>query len=268
MTQARDGDRDTAIDLVRSACASGRIIEADRDMRIEQLKHARTVDEIAMYVRDIVPDAAPPQPSVTYGPPTTSSEYVSLEDLQPKLSAARIIVPLVFVLVMAVIGIGAVVAYFGAGLSDGLDSVTGAEPDVLSADGYQDLLAAVEEETGSTEVFSATLYPTYAALELPVDRNSRRSEYWNWDGDLETNGMKTTSSAGRVDLSRIDPAVFAGLIEQVRANVEDPTTWYVIVRAPDDDRSVMWVYASNDYGETAYVGARRNGTVTYDSTDY
>ena len=58
------------------------------------------------------------------------------------------------------------------------------------------------------------------------------------------------------------------LVEQARANVEDPTSWYAILRAPDEDRTVVWAYASNEYSESEYLGARRNGTITYDSTKH
>ena len=56
------------------------------------------------------------------------------------------------------------------------------------------------------------------------------------------------------------------LVEQVQTKVEEPTSWYAIVRAPDDDRAVVWAYASNEYGVSEYLGARRDGTITYDST--
>jgi hypothetical protein len=130
-------------------------------------------------------------------------------------------------------------------------------------------MAALEEETGSTVAFSAVLYPTYAVVEVPVDATSQREEYWYWDGeDLTRNDNKSTSSYGRTDLSRIDAAVIVDLTDQVQKNVEEPTSYYAIVRSPDDDRAVIWAYASNDYSESEYLGARRDGTITYDSTDY
>ena len=58
------------------------------------------------------------------------------------------------------------------------------------------------------------------------------------------------------------------LIAQVRELVEDPTSWYAIVRAPDADRAVVWAYASNEYNESEYLGARRNGSITYNSTEH
>lgn len=274
MEQARDGDRDAAIELVENACAAGRIIEADRDMRIEQIKHAQTVDEIAMYVRDLRPEVPGPvvqQSAVGYGPP---AEYVALDDLRPKSSATRIVVPLVVALVIAVTAIGGVLALVGNSLVDSIDEVAGSgsgekPADVLSVAGYADLLAAIEAQTGSTEAFSAVLYPTYGVVELPVDATSQREEYWYWDGsDLTRNDVKSTSSLERTDLSRVDPAVIVDLVDQVRGKLDEATSWYAIVRAPDHDRAVVWAYATNEYSETAYLGARRNGTITYDSTEH
>lgn len=265
--EARDKDRNAAIRVVESACAAGRIIEADRDMRIEQLKHAQTLDEIAMYLRDL---RMPAEPTASYGPP---SEYVSLDALTSRSSASRFVVPLAIVVMVVVTFIGGIVVFVGASLYDGADSVSvsesGSEVDVLSADGYQDLLAAVEEQTGATVAFMAVLYPTYASVELPVDGNSQRAKHWYWDGsELSDNDVKTTASGARYELGKVDPAVLVDLVEQVRGKVESPESWYAIVRAPDADRAVIWAYATGEYGESAYLGARRDGTVTYDSSDY
>ena len=273
--RARDKDRDAAIEVVEAAWADGQIVEADRDKRVEELLRAQTLAEVRMLVHDLQPPAHAP---VTASTPLAASEppYATLEQVHAttppggKVSRAVLVVPLVVVAVIAVVIIGAVVAIVGA-----IDASQGGlggsdEPaDVLSVEGYADLLAAIEEETGSTVAFSAVLYPTYASVELPVDRTTQREEYWYWDGrELTNNDVKSTSSFERTDLSRVDPAVLVDLVGQVQGKLDDATTWYAIVRAPDDDRAVMWAYASNEYGESEYLGARRDGTITYDSTDY
>lgn len=295
MTQkARESDRNAAIKLVESAFAVGEIIEADRDKRIEQLQLAQTLDEIRMITHDIqssapeapaapaadpIPLAQPaePPPYVPYGPPETTPEvdFPTLQEIQanadkPKLSKAVILVPLAVVLVVAIALIGGIVALVDNSSDDsGVLGIGSEEPDVLSKDGYQDLLDAVRNETGDTTAFSAVLYPTYAVVELPVDAKTQREEYWYWDGEeLTNNDTKSTSSFPRTDLAEIDAALIVDLVEQVQTKVEDPTSWYAIVRAPDSDRAVVWAYASNEYNESEYIGARRDGTITYDSTDY
>lgn len=262
--KARDSDRDAAIKLVEAAWAVGEIVEADRDKRVEQLQRAQSQDEIRMITHDIQ-SAAPEVPDVPYGPPTSTP----LTPAAPaKASKALILVPLAVVLVVAVAIIGGIVALAGGGV-DAIDAgIGGDEPDVLSEAGYDDLLAALEERTGSTTAFSAVLYPTYAVVEVPVDTSTQREEYLYWDGDeLTTNDMKSTSSFERTNLATVDPAVIVDLVAQVRELVEDPTTWYAIVRAPDADRAVVWAYASNEYSESEYLAARRNGAITYDSTE-
>jgi hypothetical protein len=139
--------------------------------------------------------------------------------------------------------------------SDGLD--------VLSVAGYRDLLDAIEERTGSTEVFEAVLYPTYAVGSLPLDSATPRDASFSWDGALEIRDERTTSPYARFDLSTVDPAVILRLLERARSRLEDPTSWYATVRAPvGADPAVIGVYASNDAGETVHVGATRAGRVT------
>lgn len=275
--RARDKDRDAAIEVVEAAWAEGQIVEADRDKRVEELLRAQTLAEVRMLVHDLQPPAQAPAPASAPAPEPAPPPYATLEQvraMKPQgatVSRAVFVVPLVVVVVVAVAIIGAIVALVGAIDATTEGGLIGSdEPaDVLSVEGYADLLAAVEEETGSTIAFSAVLYPTYASVELPVDRTTQREEYWYWDGhELTNNDVKSTSSFARTDLSRVDPAVLVNLVEQVQTRLEDATTWYAIVRAPDDDRAVMWAYASNEYGESEYLGARRDGTITYDSTDY
>lgn len=279
MTQkARESDRNAAIELVQSAFAVGEIIEADRDKRIEQLQLAQTLDEIEMITHDIqssAPETSAPAPYVPYGPDDTAEpDYPTLQQVRASTGGARvpkavILVPLAVVLVVVIAMIGGIVALVDG--SDGDSGVLGlgSDPvDVLSEDGYRDLLDAVRTETGDTTAFSAVLYPTYAVVELPVDETTQREAYWYWDGEeLTDNDTKSTSSFPRTDLAQIDPALIVDLVEQVRAKVEDPTSWYAIVRAPDSDRAVVWAYASNEYQESEYIGARRDGTITYDSTE-
>lgn len=282
--KARESDRNAAIKVVEAAFAVGEIVEADRDKRIEQLQLAQTMDEIRMLTHDIrssAPEApatplplaqpADPPPYVPYGPPTTSATPdTSVATPAPKVSKSVVLVPLAIVLVVAIALIGGLVALIANSTDEdgsGPLGIGDAEVDVLSVAGYQDLLDAIRDETGGTKAFSAVLYPTYAVVELPVDDTTQREAYWYWDGDdLTDNGTKSTSSFQRTDLAQMDPAVIVDLVEQVRTLVEDPTSWYAIVRAPDDDRAVVWVYASNEYSESEYLGARRDGTITYDST--
>ena len=145
--------------------------------------------------------------------------------------------------------------------SDGSDGLFGkSEVQVLTEDGVGDLVAALEEETGSTEVFSATIYPTYAVVRVPADRTSQREVGYYWDGhDFEPWGSKGTSSNARIDLAEIDAAILPPLVRQARAQVDDPNTWYVIINRDSSDDGWISAYASNEFSEGGYIEVDRNG---------
>jgi hypothetical protein len=104
---------------------------------------------------------------------------------------------------------------------------------------------------------------------VPVDATTQREKYYYWDGrDLTDQDSKSTSTDDRFDLQTVDPAVVVRLVQKVRRLSDEPTSWYAVVRAPDDGGSMIWAYASNDYSESVYVGARRDGTITYNSTEH
>ena len=284
--RARDKDRDAAITMVEAAWADGQIVEADRDKRVEELGRAQTLGEIRMFTQGLEPtmsDAAPPTPPappaspVEYGPSAPTPVSTTTTAKMPK---ALLVVPLIVVLVVGVSVVGGIVALVN-GASNGIDSVTssqsyapGEEPDegdvnVLSEGGYADLVAAVKDETGATTSFSAVLYPTYAVVEIPVDATTQREKYYYWDGrTLVDQDSKNTSTGKRFDLQSVDPAVVVRLVQKVRRLSDEPTSWYAAVRAPDEsDGSMIWAYASNDYRESVYIGARLDGTIVYNSAE-
>ncbi len=196
----------------------------------------------------------------------------------PTASSARVskrllLVPLVGVVVVAVLAIGGITAIVNAIRDNTTSGVLGAldhqDANVISVQGYTDLLDAVREQSGSTTAFSAVLYPTYAVVELPVDHRTAHEEYWYWDGsELTSNDIKSSSSFPRTDLASVDPQVVVDLVRKVRSKMPDEDTWYAIVRAPDESGAAVWAYASNDFGDTVYLGARPDGRVTWDSTQH
>ncbi|HET7734749.1 MAG TPA: hypothetical protein VFK52_02135 [Nocardioidaceae bacterium] len=190
-------------------------------------------------------------------------------------SRALPFVPIIGGVVAVVAGI-AVVVFLVNQLSDvdvagpGPGSVTTSptvpverQADVLSAAGFQDLVAAVKEQTGTTKVFDATLYPTYAVLQLPVDWETQRQQSFYWDGKvLRANESFGKSSGPRLDLTTVSVDGMLRLVRMIRNVVEEPTSWYVIVNSPDDhDPAVMYAYASNKFTEGGYISATADGKV-------
>ena len=135
--------------------------------------------------------------------------------------------------------------------------------DVLSAEGFRDLVAAVRNQTGTTKVFDATMYPTYAVLQLPVDWETQRQQSFYWDGEiLKPNESFGKSTGPRMDLTTLDVDGMLRLVRMIRNVVDEPTSWYVTVNAPDEhDPAVMYAYASNKFTEGGYISATADGKV-------
>ncbi len=155
----------------------------------------------------------------------------------------------------------------GVGVPDlpDLPDLTTPTAAVLTEDGYREMLSALEGRTGSTQVFGAVLYPEYASFEVPEDGTSLRSRRLSWNGELTDDNQLGTSNQQRVDLARLKPEVFLRLIRRVKALVDDPNTYYVIVDGkstvfPDDGTRVR-AYANNVYSEGAYIAADLTGKV-------
>jgi hypothetical protein len=277
--------------------ATGRIVAADRDMRVEQIKGAQTRGDVETITRDLVPHAAMPMPMPTQATPTGSASTFSYgpasggtapPEVAGLVKAANIKIPKIAFLLPAIIGVVVIGSFAfgifafvkdvdlggvgggGGGITDSRTYAPGVEPEVginvLSAQGYTDLLDAIRDETGATESFSAVLYPTYAVVELPVDATSQRSNRFYWNGELESQESFGTSTDQRYDLDEVDPAVMIKLLKKVRSRIESPTSWYAIIGPERDDGSVLSAYASNEYSETAYVLATADGTITYESS--
>lgn len=260
--RARDDDRDDAIEIVEAAWADGQIVEADRDRRVEQLLTAQTMAEVRMLVHDLQPPDVPRWTAPVAAPRTGG---------RPGSVVIAVAVALVLVvggglaaLLALVAGPAEVEATDQAGVAAPESGAGGA--DVHSAQGHRDLVADLVSATGSSVVFEAVLYPEYAVLSLPVDTTSQRENRWYWNGairDLESRG---TSSYDRFDLAEVDMAVVTRLLERVRTMVDDPTTSYVILRAPDpQDGAAVSAYASNEFQEGAHLVATGDGQVIHSS---
>jgi hypothetical protein len=273
-------------------------VQADHDMRLDQIKNASSPQEIDLVVRDLQPQvaaagvAAPtvaggappatgqqPWPLVNYGPTQGQPvELTAVANAGKKIGGIIAVVVLISVIVpIAGVIIGLVSArdtFDDINFGEPVDETTylpGQEPgengvNVHTVGGYQDLVAAVEETAGSTQVFSATLYPRYAVVQLPEDATGKRYQYYYWDGrTLSSNDSKSTSDDPRVDLASVKPEILIGLLEDVRGRVEDPTSWYVNIDSITSEGPRIAAYVSNEYGDGAYIVATLQGEIIYES---
>ena len=92
---------------------------------------------------------------------------------------------------------------------------------VHTVDGFNDLVDALEEETGETYAYSAVLYPRYAVLEVPTGTGDRYENFY-WDGELSPNDIKGTTTNEQFDLSLVDPEQMVDLLIEVRGRIDDP----------------------------------------------
>ncbi|MDO9456577.1 hypothetical protein [Nocardioides sp.] len=225
-----------------------------------------------------------PSGGVPYGPPTAHDPQPLLVRPRRRRGSPAVVAGLVIGVALAVVL--ALVAFstdddptasdptasdpFGdtgdlGGVDDPAEPAVDVPPDVLSVEGYADLVAAVRDRTGSTRVFEAVLYLEYAVLDVPVDQSSLRKELLRWDGELGDLGTKGRATEQRIDLAAVDPALLVRLVRRAARLVEDPTASYVIIRGRstvfDDDGARIYAYASNEFGETAYLATRLDGTL-------
>jgi len=300
--RADNSARNAAIKTVDAALKSGRIVQADHDMRVEQLRGAQTMQDIDLAVRDLrapgpgapatiapmaptptgqPPASGQPWPLVNYGPGAGSAGVTDVTTAVGNGGKAigGIIAAIILVAVVVPIA-GAVIAFFAArdsfpdfgdiGPTDDTTYLPGQEPgksgvNVHTVDGYNDMVDALGDETDATFAFSAVLYPQYAVLEVPTGTNNRyQNFYWNGE-ELELQDVKGTSDDGQVDLSLVDPQMMVDCLNTVRGRLDTPDSWYVVIGDSFGQGPQMGCYASNDFGETTYISQTLDGTVIYDS---
>lgn len=299
MDRVSESDRNEAIKAVDAALADGRIVQADRDHRIAQLRDARTPSELQMVTHDLVhrdrtwatytppeeaahteppppstPQAGPP-PSVSYGPPLASSpEVARVFATRRRSGMGCVLIPFVLILLFAGGTIISVLSAirgsddpvefeFGGPSFPGFDDAGPQPPKMHTAAGLRQLRTTLREETGSSQVFRATLYPAYASVEVPAEPTGKRALTFFYDGELGE-PSKGTSDLERWDLARIDAQVMIDLVRKAKGLVDDPTTWYVTIRKPGppfDNGGWLTAHASNEFGESGYLEAALDGTV-------
>lgn len=286
-----DGERKAARQAVEAALAHGRIVQADHDRRVDQVEHAQTPAELAMVVHDL--QHRDPAPTwTTYVPPETAGSPPTgptpLETMQPVAgpvappspssragSAVAVAIFLVVTLMVGGVvvtlavegaqdaGLGETFDEFGDDLGDGFPGPPpGPDARLLTPGGFERLLGSLDARLGSTEVFEAVLYPDYGVVTTPAEPSGPRSISYYYDGESLTESTRSTSTERRYDLADVDPAVVARLTRRARALVDEPTTFYAIVRRPQDG-GTAWItaYASNEFSETAFLSATLDGTV-------
>lgn len=135
-------------------------------------------------------------------------------------------------------------------LSEGRGAVDAVPPaaGLQTADGWSALVAAIKEESGSTSVYDAVVYPEYASLGLDGDGAVERRLYrgGGWQEGFEA---RTPVVGSLVDLADIDPELWAELAAATAQHfqIADPTGTYMIVNAYTGTPQIM-VYVQSENG--------------------
>ncbi len=297
--RADNSDRNDAIKLVDAALKSGRIVQADHDMRVDQLQGAQTMQEVDMMVRDLrapgptsPPTVAPvpptatgqagpgqPWPLVNYGPASHEAADIAAAVGKGGKAIGGIIAAIVLVAVIVPIA-GAAIAFFAArdsfpdfgdiGPTDDTTYLPGQAPgeggvNVHTVEGFNDMVDALRDESGQTFSYSTVIYPRYAVLEVPTGTNNRYQNYY-WNGEeLELQDFKSTSTDDQFDLALIDPDQIIEMLNTVRDRLDNPESWYVVIGDYAAQETQISAYATNDFGESSYIVETLDGTVIYDS---
>jgi len=213
------------------------------------------------YTPDDTPDPDGPadRAPVPYRPPQPPTPLRSLDERTVRSTGAALPI------VLAVGGMVATAALAGLIFALGGADEPGADQPQTDT-GFDALVAALDDERGSTLARRAVIYPDYASVTapyLPDHPGDERELSYYWDGEL-AEPSKGTSDEETFDLADVDSAVLDGLCPQVERLVEDPTTCYLIIEKPAaDDETPAWIsaYASNEFNQTAWIGFGLDGTV-------
>jgi hypothetical protein len=205
--------------------------------------------------------------------PGTTVDTVLSSDLVSTRTAAKgcgvvglvislvVFIPLIFGVIVAIRAISGGWDELKDGMGDPFSSAE--KPDLHSTAGFNDMVGALKAEMGgSTTVFDVVLYPEYAVVSVPADTTSKRYYSYYYDGDLRRTSQGSTDDT-RFDITTIDSNVLVKLLNKAETLVEDPTSVYAIISAPQEFDQGAWfsVYASNSFQESSYFTADKTGKI-------
>jgi len=283
--QPTSADRDRLEERIRRATAEGRITEADRDIRLGNVRSAQSLTELDLIGRDLDQldgTWAVPAGAVPAGGGSGSTGKV-----------LGIVLAVVALLVVAGIGLAAVVVFarggdqssgtvdtlasplpITPGTGEEVEEPAPAEPAEPGADyaltgpGIRAFLAAYRAKFHTNQVVDLTLYDDYAVVQVPVPGRNRHSGWLFRPGQgwQDFGGVSANFPGSRpVDTRVIDvPALVRNIARARRTlNVEDYSTTYVNIdhRPQLDDGPNVDVYVSNDFHESGYLATRADGSI-------
>ncbi|MCZ7416019.1 MULTISPECIES: serine/threonine-protein kinase [unclassified Streptomyces] len=143
--------------------------------------------------------------------------------------------------------------------------------DLLTPDGIRTAVEALREATGTDRMSSFTVHQTHVSANVMVDGSDSRYDSWSYRPERGAEKGIIQGSVGALEspfsIDDLDWDALPSLLRRAdkELNVEDVTSRYLVVRAPDptfDTPLGMAVYLSNDYRQVGFLEADPNGEVT------
>ncbi len=163
------------------------------------------------------------------------------------------------VLVIAAI---AIQAYFLANSSrEDAAGVEGNAPSLFNPQDFNAMVDDLEERTGSATAFTASLFPEYAVLGIPVD-SSGRYDSLVWRGEFSESSKGTTDTK-RFDLRKVNPNALQPLIDDAAKGLDLIDSRSISIAGANSGYPFPRIIASvsNEYGESSTVVAKLNGKI-------
>ena len=145
-------------------------------------------------------------------------------------------------LLLCGLGTGGIVYAIFSGVDEMGGSSSSPTPSVnlQTAKGWSQLVAAVDEETGTSRVYDAVVYPEYASINAVVDEGAMRYVYR--DGTFQLfNSPVTVATHDPIDLADFDGGMVEGLPDRTakRQGMPDYESAYFIVNRQGGEPAIM-----------------------------
>ena len=159
-----------------------------------------------------------------------------------------VLIVLVGFLLLCGLGIAGIVAAIFTSVDNAGDpaEAPASSVNLQTADGWSQLVAAIEKETGTSEVYDVVVYPEYASINAVADEGAMRYVYRNGSFQL-FNSPVTPARGDPIDLADIDPDLVEGLPDQTaeRQGMPEYDSAYLIVNSFTGQPAIM-VYVQQE----------------------
>ena len=153
-----------------------------------------------------------------------------------------VLIALVGFLLLCGLGIAGIVAAIFTSVDNTGDpaETPASSVNLQTADGWSQLVTAIEKETGTSEVYDVVVYPEYASINAVADEGAMRYVYRNGSFQL-FNSPVTPARGDPIDLADIEPDLVAGLPDQTaeRQGMPEYDSAYLIVNSFTGQPAIM-----------------------------